>query len=94
MKTKYSLLFLIVVFFSLFSCTNEKLEKRISELELLNKQLSDSLKKREYNEILSYKMYLYSNDNNFIVGEKKTIYGTFSKYDYIRNFDVYNEKKR
>lgn len=93
MKINHILVFLVIIFFTLFSCTDKNLEERISELELINEQLLDSLRKYEYNEILSYKMYLYSDNDNFVIGEKKTIYGAFLKYDYLRSYDVYYETK-
>ena|SRR5690554_1989622 len=90
MRTKYTLLFLAIIFFTLFSCTNKDLEKRILELESINKQLSDSIKGYEYKDVLSYQLLLTAEKDSFKVGEKAKIKGSFVKYAYIHSFDVYS----
>lgn len=90
MKKTYPILFLIIMFFTLYSCTNNDLEKRISELESINKKLSDSIKDYKYKDVLSYQLLLSAEKDSFKVGEKTKIKGSFVKYDYIHNFNVYS----
>ncbi len=83
---------LILLIFLMISCDNTKneiLEKKISELEKINKKMSAELKQIEFERLKNLQLNLYPNTSKFKVGKNNVVNGIFFEISKLHKYDVY-----
>jgi len=82
----------LLVLSSIFSCENSKtssLEKRITELETINKTLEKKLTEADYHKISASQINLFP-DNVFVkIGEKIKVRGKFFEDNSLPKYNLY-----
>ena len=75
-----------------FSCNNKsiaELNSKITELEVSNLKLKDSIKSCEYNKLTNYYSIVIPEELNFKVNDTAKVHVAFAVYDKFKPYNVY-----